>query len=198
MRAATDGTSFGWNGFVRYDRWWSSRTSTCEFGERISRAWTQAYAAEVDVAVEDLVQVDPGNGFHYTFDLAGSLRGETLKRKPPVVGVWGLSIAGEDRDRSRMRGHPRPRDQRDDRGHLIAAGGGYDINLVAMDAALNRGVSVAGARFRSMEGSAAATPGTLYFVRLLYDDGTARPSAFEVGVQVVTLSSSRCSRTDVT
>jgi hypothetical protein len=40
-----------------------------------------------------------------------------------------------------MRGHPRPGRSADDRGHLIscAAGGGYDINLIPMDAALDRG-----------------------------------------------------------
>jgi hypothetical protein len=85
-----------------------------------------------------------------------------------------------------MRGHPRPRAASDDRGHLVAcaAGGGYDINLVAMDATLNRGLSVQGAQFRRMERLACATPGAFYFVRPLYVDDTARPSAFEVGVQV--------------
>ena len=84
-----------------------------------------------------------------------------------------------------MRGHPRPGRPADDRGHLIscAAGGGYDINLVPMDAALNRGWSAAGSRFRAMERKAAAVPGTLFFIRPDYQDDTDRPCRFEVGVQ---------------
>jgi hypothetical protein len=84
-----------------------------------------------------------------------------------------------------MRGHPRPGRSADDRGHLIscAAGGGYDINLVPMDAALNRGWSAAGARFRAMERKAAAATGTLFVIRPVYQDATDRPSQFEAGVQ---------------
>ena len=84
-----------------------------------------------------------------------------------------------------MRGHPRPGRSADDRGHLIscAAGGGYDINLVPMDAALNRGWSAEGSRFRALERKAAAAPGTLFFIRPVYQDGTDRPSRFEAGVQ---------------
>jgi hypothetical protein len=83
-----------------------------------------------------------------------------------------------------MRGHPRPDRAADDRGHLIscAAGGGYDINLVPMDAALNRGLSAQGARFRALERAAAAAPGSLFFIRPLYNDGTDRARSFEVGV----------------
>ena len=84
-----------------------------------------------------------------------------------------------------MRGHPRPGRSADDRGHLIscAAGGGYDINLVPMDAALNRGWSPEGSRFRALERKAAAAPGTLFFIRPVYQDGTDRPIRFEAGVQ---------------
>jgi hypothetical protein len=84
-----------------------------------------------------------------------------------------------------MRGHPRPGRLADDRGHLIscAAGGGYDINLVPMDAALNRGWSAGGARFRALERRAAARPGTLFFIHPVDEDGTDRPCRFEVGVQ---------------
>jgi hypothetical protein len=84
-----------------------------------------------------------------------------------------------------MRGHPRPGRSGDDRGHLIscAAGGGYDINLVPMDTALNRGWSPEGSRFRTLERKAAATPGTLFFIRPVYQDGTDRPGRFEAGVQ---------------
>jgi hypothetical protein len=140
----------------------------------------------VELGPEDLVVVDPGNGFSYLFDLAGTLRGESCSRVPRVVGVWGLSQpAAEGRDHSRMRGHPRPGRSGDDRGHLVscAAGGGYDINLVPMDAALNRGWSAEGSRFRALERKAAATPGALFFIRPAYQDGTDRPGRFEAGVQ---------------
>jgi hypothetical protein len=130
--------------------------------------------------------VDPGNGFTYLYDLAGTLRGGNRSRVLRVIGVWGLSQPpAARRDTGRMRGHPRPGRPGDDRGHLIscAAGGGYDINLVPMDAAFNRGWSAAGARFRSLERTAAARPGTLFFIRPVYQDGTDRPCQFEAGVQ---------------
>src|SRR6266702_344769 len=171
---------------MEYHHWWSARQNAAHFGQRICDAWASEYLLSAGADPEDLVVVDPGNGFNYLFDLAGALRGELCLRPPRVVGVWGLSQPGPDgRDQSRMRGHPRPGRSADDRGHLIscAAGGGYDINLVPMDAALNRGWSVEGARFRALERKAASLPGTLFFIRLLYHDGTDRPVRFEAGVQ---------------
>jgi hypothetical protein len=169
-----------------YQRWWSLRHSTTQFGELLSDAWAQDYLSSARAEPEDLVTVDPGNGFSYLYDLAGTLRGGGCSRAARVIGVWGLSQppAGS-RDTARMRGHPRPGRPGDDRGHLIscAAGGGYDINLVPMDAALNRGWSAAGARFRSLERIAAARPGSLFFIRPVYQDATDRPCRFEVGVQ---------------
>lgn len=169
-----------------YRRWWSVKQSTMHFGELLCAVWAQDYLSSAHAEPEDLVTVDPGNGFSYLFDLAGSLRGESCSRAPRVVGVWGLSQPGaKGRDHSRMRGHPRPGRSGDDRGHLIscAAGGGYDINLVPMDAALNRGWSPEGSRFRALERKAAAAPGTLFFIRPVYQDGTDRPGRFEAGVQ---------------
>jgi hypothetical protein len=169
-----------------YQRWWSARLSAAQFGQRICDAWTSEYVLSTDADPGDLVVVDPGNGFSYLFDLAGTLSGEPCSRAPRVVGVWGLSEpAADGRDHSRMRGHPRPGRSGDDRGHLIscAAGGGYDINLVPMDAALNRGWSPEGSRFRALERKAAALPGTLFFIRPVYQDGTDRPGRFEAGVQ---------------
>jgi hypothetical protein len=171
---------------VDYQQRWLAKASVSSFGEDICREWALDYCARAECCPEDLVIVDPGNGFSYLFDLAGTLRGEPCSRAPRVVGVWGLSRPGAPRrDHSRMRGHPRPGRSADDRGHLIscAAGGGYDINLVPMNAALNRGWSAAGSRFRAMERKAAATPGTLFFIRPMYQDGTDRPSRFETGVQ---------------
>jgi hypothetical protein len=171
---------------VDYQRQWSVRTSVAGFGQALCDAWAAEYSAGAELAPGDLVVIDPGNGFSYLFDLAGTLRGESYSRAPRVVGVWGLSRPGtEDRDHSRMRGHPRPGRSGDDRGHLIscAAGGGYDINLIPMDAALNRGWSPEGSRFRELERKAAAVSGTLFFIRPVYPDGTDRPVRFEAGVQ---------------
>jgi hypothetical protein len=153
---------------VDYQRRWSVRVSTAGFGQDICDAWASEYCSRAEPDPGDLVVVDPGNGFNYLFDLAGSLRGEPCSRAPRVVGVWGLSQPpASGRDHSRMRGYPRPGRSGDDRGHLIscAAGGGYDINLVPMDAALNRGWSAEGSRFRALERKAAAAPGTLFFIR---------------------------------
>lgn len=169
-----------------YRVWWSTRSSVEHFGELVTDEWASEYMMRTGAACGDLVVVDPGNGFNYLFDLAGSLSEEPRSWAPRVVGVWGRSQPGlVSRDRSRMRGFPRPSRKSDDRGHLIAcaAGGGYDINLVPMDAALNRGTSAAGARFRGME-RRATRPGTLFFVRPTYDNDSDRPCHFEVGVQV--------------
>src|SRR5215831_9886675 len=176
----------GWNVSVDYQRRWLVRDNVAGFGQDICDGWASEYSAGAELDPEDLVVIDPGNGFSYLFDLAGTLRDESCSRVPRVVGVWGLSVSGaKGRDHSRMRGHPRPGRSGDDRGHLIscAAGGGYDINLVPMDAALNRGWSAEGSRFRALERKAAAAPGTLFFVRPVYQDGTDRPSRFEAGVQ---------------
>ncbi len=170
-----------------YQRWWSASQSAGHFGELICDAWTSDYLSSAQAEPEDLVTVEPGNGFTYLYDLAGTLRGDSCPHVPRVIGVRGLSQPpGGRRDTVRMRGHPRPGRLGDDRGHLIscAAGGGYDINLVPMDAVLNRGWSAAGARFRSLERAAAARPGTLFFIRPVYQDGTHRPCRFEAGVQL--------------
>lgn len=138
---------------VEYQQRWSARDSVHGFGHGLCDAWAAEYSAGTGLDPDDLVVIDPGNGFSYLFDLAGTLRGVSCSRAPRVVGVWGLSQPGAPgRDHNRMRGYPRPGRSGDDRGHLIscAAGGGYDINLVPMDAALNRGWSAEGSRFRAL------------------------------------------------
>lgn len=169
-----------------YHAVWADKTTVEAFGDDLVGAWASEYAASVNVDDDELVVVDPGNGFSYLFDLAGSLSGATWPHAPRVVGVWGLSQPGGlQRDRSRMRWFPRPRRGQDDRGHLIslAAGGGYDINLVPMDADLNRGRSEEGRRFRDLERQSASLPGSLFFCRPVYEDHSDRPTQFEVGVQ---------------
>jgi hypothetical protein len=170
---------------VDYQRLWRA-LAPGYFAPKVSKIWIDEYLAELRAAPSDIVVVDPGNGFNYVFDLAGSLTDCPAPRSPRVLGVWGPSQPGTSlREDARIKGHPRPRRGQDDRGHLIAfaSGGGYDINLLPMDAALNRGWSEGGARFRAMERRAAASPGTLFFIRPIYADDSDRPSRFEVGVQ---------------
>jgi Holliday junction resolvase-like predicted endonuclease len=168
---------------VSYEALWRKSSSVVEFGQRLASSWCDEYLASTGADPQDIVTLDPGNGFRYDFDLAGSLREAESTRAPRVVGVWGLAREpSAPRDTRRMRGHPRSGD--DDRGHLIAhtAGGEYEINLVPMNRALNRGWSRDGKRFREMERVAAAVTGSLFFVRLLYSDATDRPTQLEVGV----------------
>lgn len=168
-----------------YQRLWHAR-GIDDFGSSVSETWANEYIVDVGAAPSDIVVVDPGNGFNYVFDLAGSLTENPAPWPPRVLGVWGASRPGASlRDDSRIKGYPRPRRGEDDRGHLIAfaSGGGYDINLIAMDAALNRGWSEEGHRFRAMERRAAVSPGALFFIRPRYADDTDRPVRFEVGVQ---------------
>jgi hypothetical protein len=57
---------------VDYQRWWRERQNDAHFARRRScDAWTSEYLSEAGADPEDLVVVDPGNGFNYFFDLAG-------------------------------------------------------------------------------------------------------------------------------
>lgn len=169
-----------------YGALWRACADVAHFVDEMTSLWAAEYAASCATGPGDLVVIDRQNGYYYLYDLAGALGAEQRAHAPRVVGVWGASGDGDPRDASRMRGFPRPGRAADDRGHLIAraAGGGYDINLLPMDAALNRGRSADGARFRALERLVAASPGTLFFVRPIYDDDSDRPARFDVGVQV--------------
>lgn len=112
------------------------------------------------------IDLDP---FTYTFDT-------TLDR---LVSAHGRSMApAAPRDRTRQKGHP-PAPDGDHKGHVIAhsIGGGMDINIVGQKVSLNLG-----RRWRRIEKLAAANPGTAIAVRLIYDDDSDRPVAFEYGV----------------
>lgn len=71
-----------WNMSVDYQRRWSVRGSVAGFGQDICDAWASEYSAGAELDTENLVVVDPGNGFSYLFDLAGTLRGEPCSRAP--------------------------------------------------------------------------------------------------------------------
>lgn len=74
---------------VDYQRRWSVRASIAGFGQDICDAWAAEYCAGAEPDPGDLVVVDPGNGFSYLFDLAGSLQGEPCSRAP----AWSVSGA---------------------------------------------------------------------------------------------------------
>lgn len=120
-------------------------------------------------------------GFDYLFDYTSEL---ALDAEDRLVVAYGLSRAQpRKRPKSRIGGFPGS-DARGDRGHFLAhsAGGGSDINLFHQLAALNRGWSPEGKRYRAMETYCARHPGTFFFSRPIYDDDTARPARLEFGV----------------
>jgi len=55
---------------VDYRRWWEASQSAGHFGQQVCDAWASEYMASTGSDPEDLVVVDPGNGFRYLFDLA--------------------------------------------------------------------------------------------------------------------------------
>jgi hypothetical protein len=122
------------------------------------------------------------SGFEYRFDFCSQIG--VTDREDRVMVAFGMSRAPDrPRPASRMKGFPTDED-RGDRGHLIAhgSGGGVDINLVHQNARLNRGWSQEGKRYREMERYTAAHPGTFFFSRPIYNDGTARPTEIELGI----------------
>jgi hypothetical protein len=154
----------------------------------LAGAWCRAYGSELG-NVGDLLEFED-HGFTYIFDLSsGSKIPGGRETEDRVVAAWGRSRKPDRaRDTSRMKGFPspkRPSDVREtDRGHLFghSLGGGLDVNLFPQDSLLNRGRSEEGRRFRDLERYAAAHPGTLCFIYLLYEDESWRPTSFEFGL----------------
>jgi hypothetical protein len=100
-----------------------------------------------------------------------------------LVAAWGCSrLPAGKRDRGRLaRFLPSPplwSGSGRDRGHFIAhaAGGDTDLNLFPQVAALNRGHTEEGKRWREMERYAAARPGTPLLVRPVYDSADWTPA----------------------
>ncbi|MDR1449869.1 MAG: hypothetical protein LBI84_06680 [Propionibacteriaceae bacterium] len=120
----------------------------------------------------------------YLFDAAGHLRPDGEDR---TVLAWAVTPAAhQPRDTAYQRGYPIPdacAGRALDRGHFIphSAGGLFGPNMFAQDRALNRGWSREGREFRRLEDSAAAKPGTLYFVRPTYSDASSFPAGLDVG-----------------
>lgn len=158
--------------------------------EPLVLAWSEAYQDALE-SESNLWVIEPRAGVSYLFDDATighpPRHDAPTTRDSRVVAAWGVSAPPQaGRDTSRMRGHPRPSRMADDRGHLFAAasGGGYDINLIPMDSSLNRGRSPQGKILRQMERICASNPGTFFFARPTYNDGSGRPESFDFGVQL--------------
>ena len=71
-----------------------------------------------------------------------------------------------------------------DRGHFLghASGGALDINLFPQSRRLNRGWSAEGKRFRAIERYVAVHPGSFFYHRPFYEDGTWIPARLEYAV----------------
>lgn len=135
----------------------------------LERSWLDRYRA---LSGESEVSEIHLGGFAYLFD-------HFAER---VIVAHGVTT-GETalpRDRSRQQGYPLGNAANDDRGHLFAhsAGGGLEINLFPQRATLNRGA------FRRLEKMCVVFPGSFYFVALLYEGASQRPTCIEQGILV--------------
>jgi hypothetical protein len=131
----------------------------------------------------ELFDVRPGS-YTYLFDTTAPAGRDDPGHR--LVAGWGRGpAAAPPRGRRFMRGFPLPPAPPGalDRGHLIprAAGGdeGIGINLVPQAAALNRGRTPEGRRWRRLERMITDDPDSAVFVRALYDDASDVPGRFE-------------------
>lgn len=152
------------------------------FADAVVAEWVREYCRGTP-GDREIVEIDGANGFTYIYD--STLNPPLDEADNRVIGAWGHATpAPAPRDRSRMRGYPSPQRQHEtrvDRGHLIAhsIGGEYDMNLIPQDAALNQGWRGGDRRWRELERYCEGHPGTLLFVRALYDDITDHPTKLE-------------------
>lgn len=132
----------------------------------------------------------PDRGFKFLFDLTLATHDKNDPARPDdrVVAACGRSrTAEEKRDASRIRGLGKIGDRSRgsmDKGHLMAhaAGGSLDINIFPQRSDVNQGRSQEGRRYRKMERYAARNPGTFFFSRPIYGDGSWTPHALEYGL----------------
>jgi hypothetical protein len=143
-----------------------------ELPDRLCDLWCADYRRAFRDAEIVSIALDP---FVYLFDLAGER----------VVAAYGMTggKASTPRDRARMAGHPKSEGRAYHRGHLMpqSGGGGTDINLFSQLGGVNVGP------FRELERAAVESPGSFYFVRLLYDlTASQRPARVEQGLVLPT------------
>jgi len=134
----------------------------------IASQWGTAYERQ---SGNEIVCVALGT-LIYGFDIAAER----------LVYVTGKTEAPGVRDRSRQQGSPKPSEQDDEKGHVIAAslGGGLDINLIPQARSVNRGK---GSQWASIERELAKRPGSAVAIHLIYSDNSQRPASFEFGYE---------------
>jgi hypothetical protein len=160
--------------------------------EQLPFAWLDVYRELTPHPINVLRVTD--NGFLYIYDHYSQL--EATGKIPfdksiedRLVGALGFSRKGTDkRNIARQRGWVGPTEKHwgkeNDKGHFIAhtLGGGLEINVFVQRRDLNRGWSIEGKLYRSMEKFCLEHPGTFFFHRAFYEDLTSRPSALEFGL----------------
>lgn len=139
----------------------------------------------------------PHGGFEYIYDdyatleNTGAVPYSQFEEARLVAAIGRSEPQQRKRDDSRLRGWVGPTQvvfgQEWDKGHYIAhsIGGavdGLEANVFQQRRDLNRGWSVEGKMFRTMENYCAAHRGTLCFHRPQYSDGKALPTILEFGV----------------
>lgn len=156
-------------------------------GESVA-GWLEEYDA-LAPWVAEILEI-PQGPLTYLFDSTPTMSGADTG-DDRVVAVWGRSVAvAAPRDSSRQAGFiPVPAKWSHigmDRGHFVAhaAGGGMDINFFPQAQGLNRGTTERGKVWKAMEREIVTHPGTPFFVRPVYEDGTWVPTLLDYGVLV--------------
>ncbi|MEJ0024969.1 MAG: hypothetical protein WDN01_02980 [Rhizomicrobium sp.] len=166
-----------------------TRTVIAYLDQILPFLWQADYEAQAP-ATSNLLTITfggrrPGEPFcRYLFDQASASSGTSLV-EDRVVAAWGISrhVPAASRNRSRMHGFLRSVWSTvypgADRGHFLAhtLGGGLDINLFPQSKRVNRS-----GLWRQMETYCSRNPGTFYFVRPLYQNGSWIPSELEFGI----------------
>jgi len=157
--------------------------------EELPYEWRDAYLRHTPRQT-NLLRVQD-EGFTYLFDYYSALGEDTggLMIEDRLVCAFGASRVGHaKRNVGRQRGWVGPTEKRfgadRDKGHYIphSLGGGLEINLFDQSRALNRGRSVPGRVYRTMERYCLEHSGIFLFNRPLYADATAKPAMLEFGL----------------
>lgn len=161
------------------------------FNTEIIYNWTNLYKRECLIAGD--VTIQNFQGFTFAFDQTVAVDPATACALPDprVVAAFGISnISINFSNRAMMRKFWGPSNKaftvfgdNYDKGHFIAhnSGGPIDINLFPQRRDINRGWSVDGKKYRSMERHVAENPGTLVFSRPIYNDFSCCPAFIEYG-----------------
>jgi hypothetical protein len=157
----------------------------------LSIQWMSIYEAYAGPA--NILSIDKGS-FTYIYDFAddSTWMCPDRERQSRLVAVSGFSCRPQNaRDDGRLKGWLGKTTDRFgdtfDKGHFIAHSIGgqvdqWEMNVFAQRRDLNRGWSIEGRRYTSMEKFCASNSGVLVFSRPIYEDTTDRPAELEFGV----------------